>query len=126
MSDPEFSECAKGLDFPAGVSGDQNQKSLAGVQFKRNDIELIEGSQWSPADPEQGIAEGKPIESAVREGFSHSLISFSQVAFSGNRKDALVKFGAVCGRLCGSGSTIRLQKSAGHWTILKRCGDWIS
>ena len=124
--DPEFSECAKGLNFSGASRETRGQKSLAGVQFKRNGLELIEGSKWTPADPGQAIASGKSVDTAVREGFSQSLISFSQIAFSRDGKDALVKFGMVCGSLCGSGSTIHLHKYAAGWTILRRCGGWIS
>jgi len=125
-SDPEFDECAKGLNFAPARQGVQGKKSLAGVQFKRNGIELIDGSKWKPADPGQAIAGGESVDAAVRAGFSHALISFSQIAFSRDGKDALVKFGMVCGGLCGSGSTIHLRKSASGWAILGRCGGWIS
>lgn len=126
-SDPEFAACAKGLDFPAGASGEQGPKSLFGVQFARPGIEIIDGSTWKPVDPAQAIAKGKSVDAAVEEGFANSLISFSQVAFSRDGTDALVKFGMVCGRLCGSGSTYRLHKTGGHWSGLKECGGgWIS
>lgn len=121
--DPEFSECTKGLNFSTQVI---QQKSLAGIQFKREGIELIDGSKWKPADPGQAIASGKSVDAAVKEGFAHSLISFSQVAFSSDGRDALVKIGMSCGSLCGSGSTIRLRKSGAEWTIISRCGNWVS
>jgi hypothetical protein len=124
--DPEFAECTKSLDFSVATKVDQGEKSLAGVDFKRAGIELIDGSEWKPADPEEGIAEGKTVDAAVREGFSKSLISFSQITFSRDGKDALVKFGMVCGGLCGSGSTIHLHKSATGWAVLGRCGTWVS
>jgi hypothetical protein len=125
-NDPEIIECTKGLNFSVAPQAVQVKKSLAGVRFKRNGIELIDGSQWKPADPGQGVANGKSVEAAVSEGFSKSLISFSQVAFSRDGEDALVKFGMVCGSLCGSGSTIHLHKSATGWAVLTRCGGWIS
>jgi hypothetical protein len=124
--DPEFDECTKGLDFRSVAQGAENKKSLAGIRFKTNGIELIDGSQWKPADPGQGIANGESVETAVRNGFANSLISFSQIAFSRDRKDALVKISMVCGGLCGSGSTIHLHNSATGWGILSRCGEWIS
>lgn len=74
--DSEFGDCTKGLDFSAAPPG-EGKKSLAGVHFNRNGIKLIDGSKWSPADPGQGIAEGKSVDEAVREGFSKSLISLS-------------------------------------------------
>ena len=125
-ADPEVDDCARGLTFPQATAAGQGGKSLVGVQFKRKNIELVDGSGWRPADPGQGIAEGRSVASAVKDGFSHSLISFSQIAFSQNGEDALVKFGMVCGRLCGTGSTLRLHRTRGVWTVANRCGGWIS
>jgi len=125
-SDPEVGECAKGLDFPAPGQDQQTSKSLVGVRFKRGGIELIDGSQWRANDPGQGIASGKPVDAAVNEGISHSLISFSQIDFSRDKTKALVRFSMVCGSLCGSGSTLLLRKTDRHWAVANRCGGWIS
>jgi hypothetical protein len=124
--DSDVSDCAKGVVFSADSRAVRGKKSLAGVQFKRSGIKLIDGTQWKPADPAEGIAEGKSVDAAVREGFSKSLISFSQIAFSRDGNDALVKISMVCGGLCGSGSTLHLHRSSTGWTILSRCGEWIS
>jgi hypothetical protein len=124
--DPDFADCTKGLHFPEVIQGDDSTKSLRGVRFNRTGIELIDGSQWSPADPGKAIAAGKPVDAAVAEGFSHSLISFSRILFSRDDSDALVKFSMVCGGLCGSGSTIHLRKSSRGWAIVNRCGGWVS
>lgn len=124
-SDPEFSECVKGFNFPANAN-EGSRKTLVGVQFARPGIELIDGSHWNAVDPGQGLAQGKSVESAVEQGMSHSLTSFSEVAFSQSGKDALVKFGMTCGRLCGTGSTLHLHKTRARWVVLNRCGGWIS
>lgn len=126
VADPDLRECAKGLDFLTGSQTEQDQKSLAGVQFKRKGIELIDGSGWSPMDPSARIRKGDSIDAAVNDGLSHSLISFSQVTFSRDGKDALVQFNMSCGSLCGTGSTMHLQKSQGQWAILKRCRSMVS
>jgi hypothetical protein len=118
--------CAKGVRFQVGAPGGQREKSLIGAKFRRSGIDLIDGSTWEGADPGIGIAQGQSVESVVSDGFSHSLISFSQIAFSADRKHALVEFGMVCGSLCGSGSTLHLQKSGPRWAVLNRCGGWIS
>lgn len=126
VSDAEFKECAKGLNFSPGTQHEQGQKSLTGVHFNRNGIELIEQSHWSAHDPGQGIAKGQSVESAVTEGFSNSLISFSQISFSQDGQDALVRFSMACGSLCGSGSTMHLHKSGVRWEVIDRCEGWIS
>jgi hypothetical protein len=126
-SDPDFGECAQGRRFSTGALNPTSHKSLTGVQFKRPGVELVDLSQWNPLDPGQAIAEGKSVDTAVDQGIAHSLISFSQVTFSDDRKDALVKFSMVCGRLCGTGRTMRLHNSGGHWAVAEPCGEsWIS
>lgn len=125
-TDPEYAECTHNLDF-ASNAGSENRKSLSGARFQRKGVELVDGEQWKPVDPGQSISEGKSVKAAVKEGFSHSLMSFSQIAFSLDRRDALVKFGMACGALCGSGSTMHLRKSGEHWKVLGSCGGgWIS
>ncbi|MBW4329661.1 hypothetical protein KY084_02075 [Stakelama sp. CBK3Z-3] len=124
-ADAEFEECAKGLDFPAGSDARKN-KSLIGIPLQAKGIEIIDGSKWAPADLGAAIANGEAVETAVKEGFSHSLISLSQITFSNDGRDALVKFGMACGSLCGSGSTIHLHKRSTGWSIVDRCGAWMS
>jgi hypothetical protein len=126
IGDREIGECSKGLGFPALGQDQQTSRSLAGAKFSRSGIKLIDGSQWRANDPGQGIANGKPVDAAVNEGISHSLISFSQIDFSRDKTKALVQFSMVCGSLCGSGSTLLLRRTNGHWAVSKRCGGWIS
>jgi hypothetical protein len=124
--DPNLEKCTKDIDFPT-TSTEQGQKSLTGVQFKAKGIDLIDGSSWSAVDPSTAIFKnGRPVDEAVSEGFAHSLISFSQITFSRDGKDALVKFSMVCGSLCGTGSTMHMQRARSKWVLLKRCGGWVS
>ncbi len=125
-SDPNLKECTDGLHFSQNASSALTQKTLAGVQFKRNGIQLIDGSRWNPNDPQQAISKGESVDTAVKEGFSHSLISFSQITFSDDRRDALVGFGMVCGSLCGSGATMHLHSDGTRWEVVNRCRNWIS
>lgn len=125
-SDSEVRECAKGLRMRSDALRAPDLKSLVGAQFRRKGTELVDGEKWSPLDPALAIAQGKSVEASVAEGLSHSLISFSQVAFSQDGKDALVEVSIVCGSLCGSGDTLHLRKTADHWAIVKRCISWIS
>lgn len=122
--DSELQECTKGLRFARDARPDK--ESLVGVDFEGAAIDLIDGSKWNPNDPGPAIANGKSVGAAVREGFAHSLISFSQATFSYDGRDALVGFSMVCGSLCGSGSTIHLRKSGTQWKEVNRCREWIS
>lgn len=126
LSDDNIADCAKGFQATRGTGSGAPLASLKGVKFRESKIELIDAAAWSPADPGVAIAQGKPVTQAVEEGVSRSLITFSQVAFSGDGKDALVDFSVTCGGLCGTGSTVRLHKAAGRWTVVGRCREWIS
>ena len=126
-SDRDIAACVKGLDFPKDDRAKVGRRSLAGIQFKTAHVQLIEGSQWKPVDPGRSMAAGKPVEAAVEEGVSHSLIALSQITFGRDGKDALVRFSMRCGMLCGTGSTLHLHKSEGRWMIARPCGgEWIS
>lgn len=125
--DDDLADCAKGLDFPPPAKPPAPDKSLAGVAFRLPGVVLVDGSRWRADDPGDAIAGGKSVDAAVTQGISHSLISFSQIAFSRDHKDALVRFGMVCGRLCGTGSVMHLRRTGAHWKVLGDCGGrWIS
>jgi len=124
--DSEFLRCTKGLRFAGDIRPDNSQKSLDVADFEGSDIDLTDGWKWTPNDPGQAITNGKSVRTAVSDGIAHSLVSFSQIAFSYDHTDALVKFSMVCGGLCGSGSTIHLHKSNRQWKVVSRCGGWIS
>ncbi len=125
-SDEEFAECVKGLHFPATPSDAPQEKILDAAAFHPANVVLIDGATWRATDPEDGMGQGKSVDSSVKEAFSKSLISFSQVAFSADGNDALVSFGMTCGRLCGTGFTIQMHKARGHWKIARRCGQYMS
>jgi hypothetical protein len=125
-SAPENAECAKGLNFIEIPAESSKEETLSSATFDGSAIELVDGETWTPTDPEQGIGRGHPVDSAVKEAISRSLISFSQVAFSADRRDALVDFSMACGRLCGTGFTLHMHKSKGEWRTAGRCGGYIS
>ncbi|HEY3800707.1 MAG TPA: hypothetical protein VGL58_20325 [Caulobacteraceae bacterium] len=125
-ANPGFADCAHGLRFRSDVPRGSSQQSLLGVHFSLQGIELVDGRKWKPADPGQAISTGESVQTAVQEGFSGALISFSRIAFSQDGKEALVKFSMVCGSLCGTGSMVHLHKSAAGWSVLSHCGNWIS
>ena len=126
-SDADFRDCAESVRFREGGALAQRHKTLAGIQFKTSDVVLVDPDQWSAVDPGDEIAAGKSVNAAVNARFEHSLISLSQVAFSDDQAIALVKFSMTCGRLCGTGMTVRVSKSGGHWTVSKPCGnEWMS
>jgi hypothetical protein len=125
-NDPQFAECVRGVAF----NDNDRQASEDGVLdaniLQDTNITLVDGETWRATDPEQGMAHGQSARSAVDAAFARSLITFSQITFSANHDDALVSFGIVCGRLCGTGFTLQMHKSHGEWTVARRCAEFIS
>jgi hypothetical protein len=125
-SAPDYADCAKGLSFAENPADAPKEKILDGATFHPANIELVDRDTWRATDPDKSIGQGKSIDSAVSEAFSKSLITFSQVSFSSDGKDALVQFGMVCGRLCGTGFTLQMHKSNDQWASVKHCNDYMS
>lgn len=121
-NDPALKSCGKGLIFDTPGGG----ASLAGAALRTRKVELVDGARWSARDPGEAIARGTSVDAAVKAGFDHSLMSLSRIVFTADRRDALVAAGMSCGSLCGSGSTIRLHKVGGRWSIAERCSSWVS
>jgi hypothetical protein len=123
-SDPDYRACAKGLNLVN--RGSDPSKSLVGVRFRRRGAELVDGKKWLADDPGKLMGRGYSVRTAVERGFSHSLITVSQIVFSADGNDALVNFRMVCGALCGNGAMLRMHRSRGLWRTVDRCGDWMS
>jgi hypothetical protein len=77
-------------------------------------------------DPEKTVGEGRSIEDAVRNGFSHGLATLSEIRFDKQHKHAIASYGFYCGSLCGNGGAVVLEKVDGAWRRKSQCGDWIS
>ncbi|MCX7515396.1 hypothetical protein [Frateuria sp. STR12] len=90
-------------------------------------VRIVDPAKWRAADPGNLIAEGKPIDEAVEQGFSHALLTLSTVAFDSSGEFAALKYSFVCGRLCGNGGTVLFEHTAQGWgRSKKRCGMWLS
>lgn len=55
-----------------------------------------------------------------------SIITLSRVGFNAERTQALMFVAHVCGRLCGQGNYILLNKNEGEWKVEKKSMTWIS
>ena len=124
--------CSKGLDLePASpnVVHRFRQQDLAQLVPGRT-FTLVDRDQQSREvrdnDPEKTVGEGRSIEDAVRNGFSHGLATLSEIRFDKQHKHAIVSYGFYCGSLCGNGGAVVLEKVDGAWQRKSRCGEWIS
>lgn len=52
--------------------------------------------------------------------------SFSRVGFDKTKRQALVYFVNWCGRLCGTGSYLLIEKGQNGWEVKESAGIWIS
>lgn len=54
------------------------------------------------------------------------ILSVTRPIFNRNYTLAYLRFGVICGPLCGSGSEVILEKKAGKWIVKEILGTWIS
>ncbi len=98
-----------------------------GTKIKNNHVKFVDPRSWKPTDPEELIARGQPIESAVEQGFANGLLTISAITFNENRTTAALTSSFVCGGLCGHGETLIFDKLPSGWVRRKtQCGGWIS
>lgn len=90
-------------------------------------VRPIAPKTWRPQDPQNLIAHGRPVVSAVDRGISYGLMTLSVVVFDTTRHTAALKYSFVCGGLCGNGGTVIFIKTRDGWARSKRgCGTWMS
>lgn len=66
------------------------------------------------------------VEKSVNKAFSTGLFSFSEIIFNKKHTKAILQYSFSCGRLCGNGGMVLLQKVGNHWKVKKLCGGWVS
>jgi hypothetical protein len=88
---------------------------------------LIDPTVTKIADPEDAIHKGVSVDDAVKAGFAAGQLRLSEVVFDKDHNFAIFSYSFHCGRLCGSGGTILLEKKDHKWVRSEEgCGTWIS
>ena len=123
--------CGKDLDLEPMSPTLVHQFRLADLaQLSSDKINLVNRSRGEKNvkdnDPWAGIQQGHSVEDSVRNGFAHGLFTFSEIQFDKSHTHAIVSYSFVCGRLCGNGAEVVLEKTETGWRLEKRCGVWIS
>jgi hypothetical protein len=77
-------------------------------------------------DPGKAIRNGKPVDDAVEDGFSHGLLTVSEIRFDKTHTHALVQFSFRCGMLCGHATPMLMEKKNGMWKRKAMCGGYVS
>src|SRR4249919_1093243 len=121
----EFSDCVK--DANVHWSPTESIADLTDFVGKLSYVRLIDPDKWNPQDPGRLIAQGKSVDSAVKSGFAHGLMTLSAITFDQSHNTAAFTYSFVCGALCGNGGTVLFVRGQSGWTqSTKQCGSWIS
>ena len=115
--------------FSPGVLDEKTQTTHALDASLTNgrSVVLIDPATTKIADPEDAIHKGTSVDDAVKAGFAAGQLRLSEVVFDKDHNFAIVSYTFHCGRLCGSGGTILLEKKNHKWVRSEEgCGTWIS
>jgi len=128
-------ECLKGIKL-------ENRQEVASVVHMldvslavKGRVVLVDPEQQSSKvksnDPSKTMREGKSADEAVATAYGSGLLTVSEIAFDKGHHWAVVSFSFYCGRLCGHGSILVLEKvlkkTGAEWKLTKReCIAWIS
>jgi hypothetical protein len=129
MSNPP--ECLKGIKLEDTQAAASIVHILDESLAVKGRVLLVDPKQQSDKikanDPSKSMREGKSAEHAVTRAFASGLLTLSEIAFDKDHHWAVLNFSFSCGRLCGHGGTLVLEKTDGEWKITKReCAAWIS
>ncbi len=123
--------CGKKYRMTEGAKGEVHRFRVEDLpQLGPSKVELVDREAQSKEveanDPDKSIHGGKSIEDAVAKGFAHGLVTLGEIHFDQEHTHAIVWYGFTCGRLCGNGATVILEKKNGEWSFKDRCSTWIS
>ncbi len=77
-------------------------------------------------NPDDARREGKPVKAVIEDGFEYGLTTLSEIRFDKSHTYAIVSVSYVCGKLCGDGTTMLMEKKNGAWIQKSDCGGWVS
>jgi hypothetical protein len=127
----DAADCAKGLDAEPATPVEVHRFQPQDLpMLGSNKIRFVDPGQQSKEvtanDPEAKIQSGSSISGAVSNGFAHGLVTLSEIQFDKQHRHAVVSYDFTCGRLCGNGGTVLMEKRKGAWVAVSKCHDWIS
>jgi hypothetical protein len=120
------SECGKNLHMNQGSVNEVHKFRSEDIpQLSPSKVKLVDPEAQSKEvvenDPHTNIRKGTSIESAVENGFAHGLTTLGEIHFDKDHTHAIVAYDFSCGRTCGNGSTVILEKKNGEWHLISRC-----
>lgn len=107
-------------DIPALISGKMKASTLKLVDPEAQAKEVADN------DPDKAIHNGHKISDAVENGFAHGMVQLGEIHFDHEHLHAILSVSFSCGRLCGNGTTVILEKKDGHWGFKGHCSTSIA
>ena len=108
------------VDIPALLSGRMKASTLKLVDPEAQAKEVADN------DPDTAIHNGHKISDAVENGFAHGMVQLGEIHFDREHLHAILSVSFSCGRLCGNGTTVILEKKDGHWGFKGHCSTSIA
>jgi hypothetical protein len=107
-------------DIPSLISGKMKSGTLKLVDPEAQAKEVADN------DPDKAIQNGHKIGDAVENGFAHGMVQLGEIHFDQEHLHAILSVSFSCGRLCGNGTTIILEKRNGTWGFKAHCSTSIA
>lgn len=121
----EDKDCFLGITFENGERMRKHVHTLDLALAVRQDIRLVNSGQASAI--RQAITHGVPAVISGKVRLEANLLEISEIAFDATGRFAAIRYGFLCGQLCGSGGTVIFEKSADGWRDSRRlCLGWIA
>src|SRR5215469_3468188 len=132
-------ECVQGIKLEAGDNSVPVVHAFSSTTSLSADVVLVDPKMQEAKveqnDPQnlmkKAIDEREPLtkeqlNKSVEQAFTTGLFSLSEIAFDKGHRLAIVSYSLVCGRLCGHGNMLILEKIGEGWKVKTTCGSWIS
>lgn len=131
INHPGAEDCLKKLGIDTSPPSEVHRFRMEDVaQLGDIKLRLVDPGQrlkWIiENNPDDARREGRPAKAVVEDGFEHGLTTLSEIRFDKSHAYAIVSVSYVCGRLCGDGTTMLMEKKNGAWIQKSDCGGWVS
>jgi hypothetical protein len=121
----EDNDCFHGITFENAQRVRKQVHTLDLALPARQDISLVNSAQASAI--RQAITHGVPTVISGRARLEANLLEVSEIAFDATGRFAAIRYGFLCGQLCGEGGTVIFEKRADGWRDSHRlCLGWIA
>lgn len=129
-------DCGKSFHMDEGTAGEVHRfrtediPALISGKMKASALKLVDpeaqAKEVADNDPDKAIHSGKSISDAVENGFAHGMVQLGEIHFDHEHQRAILSASFSCGRLCGNGTTVILEKRDGRWGFKGHCSTSIA